>query len=75
MINKLCPPHRWFVPGGKDGIAIAKCIECGARQYQSTDRLRETVMKAVKLNIKYHRTRTVVGKKVAQSFAFNQIKD
>jgi len=65
MINRICPPHRWFISGGgKDGIVIAKCLDCTARQYQPMDTLRETLIKAAKLNVKYHYTRIIVGKKM-----------
>jgi len=45
-----CQVHRWFVPAGDDGIALASCFNCRVQQYQPTDGTRESAIRANEMN-------------------------
>lgn len=46
----VCEAHRWFLPKGRDGITLAECMVCRARQYQPTDGTRQSAERANELN-------------------------
>ena len=45
-----CPPHQWDENGAEEGLVLARCIRCGAKQWHATDGSFDTIKDANKRN-------------------------
>jgi len=51
---RICPPHHWDENGAVEGIVLARCLNCDARQWHATDGSWESIDEANKRNKRDH---------------------